>query len=119
MKQFLIIAFLFAALSISCYSTKESCPTIYKNSKLTLHEHVIMYEHVVECCGVEKKFYGTYADMIHEWIKMHPTIMIYYTFWGSFEWKSLCELYLLHALCSSFIFGLCTIFVEENMRPRG
>lgn len=118
MKQFLIIASLIAALSISCYSTKESCPTIYKDSTLTIHENVIMYKHVVECCGVEKKLYGSHADMIQEWIKLHPTIMIYHTFWGSVERKYLHEIYFLHVLGGLFILGLWAVIVEENWRIR-
>lgn len=118
MNQFLLFASVCAALSVSCYSTKESCPTIYISSEITIHEHVMMYKHVVECCGVEKKLYGTHADMIQEWIKIHPTIMIYHTFWGSVELKYLHEIYFLHILGGLFILGLWAVIVEENRRMR-
>ncbi len=118
MKPFLIIALLGAALYVSCYYTEEICPILHKSSELTIHERVIMYKHVVECCGVKENIYGMNAEMIDAWINIHPNKMMYHTQWGTFRRDDLIGLYFAHFFVGMFVVVLWLVIEEENRRVR-
>jgi len=45
---------------------------------------------------VEETIYSADSHTIHEWIKANPNKLAYHTRWGSYDWKSLHILYIIH-----------------------
>ena len=116
MKLFLTLVC--AALYVSCYFTEEVCPILHKSSELTIHERVIMYKHVVECCGVKENIYGMNAEMIDSWIKVHPNKTMYHTRWGTFHQGDLIGLYFAHFFIGMFVMGVWLVIEDERRRVR-
>jgi hypothetical protein len=110
MNPILFFSLLCGALYISSGSTTEICPAIHKGSQITVLKSsqftpwsdVVMYEHRIGYCSVEKKIYGNDMNMVQEWIKANPNKPVYHTYWGTLSFDSLIGMYVLHGMIGLF-----------------
>ena len=121
----IFFSLLVITLYISSGSTTETCPAIHKSSQLTLltssqfrpYSDVVMYEHVIGYCSVEKKIYGNDVNMVQEWIKANPTTPVYHSFWGTLSFDSLIGMYVIHFMVGVFVV-LCWNAMEYELEKR-
>jgi hypothetical protein len=125
MNPILFFSMLFGALYISSGSTTESCPAIHKGSQITTlkstqfmpYSDVVMYEHRIGYCSVEKKIYGNDMNMVQEWIKANPNKPVYHSFWGTLSFDSLIGMYVIHAMIGLLGY-ICWAAIQDEQKRR-
>jgi hypothetical protein len=125
MNPILFFSMLFITLYISSGSTTESCPAIHKGSQITTlkstqfmpYSDVVMYEHRIGYCSVEKKIYGNDMNMVQEWIKANPNKPVYHSFWGTLSFDSLIGMYVIHAMIGLFGY-ICWAAIQDEQKRR-
>ena len=82
------------------------------------YSDVVMYEHRIGYCSVEKKIYGNDMNMVQEWIKANPNKPVYHTIWGTQTFDSLIGVYVIHAMIVVFVLLIRSAIQDEIEKRR-
>jgi hypothetical protein len=124
MNSILFFSMLFGVLYVSMSSTTELCPAIHKGSQITTlkstqfmpYSDVVMYEHLIGYCSVEKKIYGNDMNMVQEWIKANPNKPVYHSLWGTLSFDSLIGMYVIHAMIVCIVLLIWAAIQDEKKK---
>jgi len=107
-----IIALLYA----SCSYTTLTCPVEHKESKLSIYEKQIMYENIIEFCGIEQNMYNIENKTFQKWLLQEPEKTAYRTMWGTVD--NIGKVYALHIILFVLYIIIIAIIYDEQERER-